>query len=873
MIEDSNRSMKRHRSITTFVRCTLALLALSTASGEGAVLPLPPDAGAVLDPFEVMQPVEGVLELEVPGIVRSDLVVQYVNDEPYLDLAEFCNLLKIRLTAHSDERTITGEFPRGRTFELSSSSDSARLDGVNVYFPRTATVFHDGNVFVEQSALRRLLGISGTYDRTRVRLIIHADDRLPVVWLARHRILYAAINRDADASGDNDGVRRHFLGPPVIDWQLGSRDIGAVANMSGTFNVSAPLLFGVGRARIATSYQGGRNGQFASSLRGAAWSLSLPESQWLRQLTLGTVSAAGHEVIGVALTNLPLTGHEPHALHDLDGVTEAGSIVELYSGGILMDVVETDSTGRYSFALPIYYGTSDRLLRFIGPHGDIESSSVRLQADRRMTPARTLRYSLTGGTTGQRGSIVSLCDSFPVIAHGQFSLGIFDRLTVGADAFMFAQSVNRVSLGSLVPSFNATAWLGDAGALHAQYWPIDRRLAGEFVLSMPSNLAFRLRMDTLHLENGYFHASAQASVPLPAVSLTLSAHARRDSTGWFGAVVPQIAGTTAGITWALSTVIRTNVTATATTAILDESYFALSSSPISWLTVGASGRYNHAAKRLDAHLSVRLRVLRNISVTLGYSRSTTTLVSPSVRIGIDVDVPMSRIMINGANAATGFTSDVQAQGSILFSGTDLLFSSMPMSGRAIIKVTGFHDRNRNGALDHDEELLSDAASRLTVAGRMVSGDDGVFASLPSFAPWQLSVDLYAFASRGLFPAQETFGGTTSPGGVSEILVPYSEGTDVEGICRMETVTSRPIRFDGMTVHLVRESDDIAYSTTVFSDGTYYFAGVVMGRYRVELDKPETDARGLVQFGASSEVVVDTDGAVAQTLLVRSKWDR
>lgn len=107
----------------------------------------------------------------------------------------------------------------------------------------------------------------------------------------------------------------------------------------------------------------------------------------------------GAPLVGAHITNAPTTYRRSFGTYILSDMTEPGWMVELYVNNILVNYMQADASGFFSFEVPLVYGETNVKLQFYGPYGEERSEDRILSIPFNFLPKGTLEYNLTAGVT------------------------------------------------------------------------------------------------------------------------------------------------------------------------------------------------------------------------------------------------------------------------------------------------------------------------------------------------------------------------------------------------------------------------------------------------------------------------------------------
>jgi hypothetical protein len=791
---------------------------------------------------------DGLVRIEVPGMISSDIAARYAGDTLFIPYTTFCDLLRIKNSISPDHATLRGSLPSSGSFQISRANGSAVAGDKTIPFPPSAIRVVAGETYVQQSLLTSVLGISADYDPAALKLVIYADEKIPVVQFMRRQGRYGSLTIDPNAAPAPEvaTISRQLFGAPVLNWQLSnSYNSGLSGSYVGSIRIGQQLLFGTldlyGTAALATTNGGNR---FSARMDGASWRYQIPGSSLLSQVALGTISMDQKQVQGVSLTNAPLAPREGFGHYNFQGQTQPGWTVELYDGSRLVDVTRADSTGRYGFDIAVGYGTVDRVTHEIGPDGEIIASEHRLQLNQQMLPAGVVEYNLDLG-------VDSLNANYTASGHGRVAMGLFDRVTIGADALYSTPKLAQWSPDSLSPKAFATAWLGGGTSISAGYGLRSNLLSGELYSILPSNASLRAGVDSLSFAKGIWAASATVAVPV--WQLTLGGNGRYAKGEWGNemSVEPQISGYVGGVNFIGST--RYSVAHPATfpgTEIEQPTRTSLTSdlrvmvAPMGGLLVTAEGRYDHGTHKCsDLNFSTYYRINDYLGINVGYDVPALDWKNGMVQAQFTLDLDALHFSTVAGYQEGRVSNNSFAQGSAVISSRGILTYNTPSVGESVVLVEAFHDRNGNGVRDDGEEWMAAPPARLTMGNSIFTSEDGEFHSLPANRSCTVELDRWSYASDNLFPTQAIFPVYTMPSGAYVIELPMAEGFDVTGTCRVQESEST-LLVNGLRVKLIGRKNNSSYEGEIFSDGTIFVAGVSAGEYEIVFDADQLTSRGL-----------------------------
>jgi hypothetical protein len=828
-------------AMLTAILVTAAILRPATALAGGALDPKEASKETeVLDVETLFPSEEGLVSVQVTGVASHDFLARFMGDTIFIPFVGVSDFLRLNNTVSSDLMSLTLEIAPKGTVTISRQRSTVEYGTESFSFPVTSIRIVHGEIYIEQTLMSKILGVPMLFDINSLKLMISPDNRLPVVQAATNQSRYQSLMFDRHDGHDEDltAMQRKLFSAPVVNWTLGtSFDLNNSGTYAAQLRFGNQFLYGTFDGSLIASYGGGLQKHLNVSVDVLDWRYQTPDFSPLRQVTVGTLLIDGGRSEGIELSNVPLTPEKASRSYQLAGRAEPSWTVELYDGGRLVDVTQADSNGRYEFEIPMSYGTVDRVVRILGPHGEVENQTRRINLNQQMLPAGTVEYTAAAG-------LDSLSLSAGVSGAAHISAGISDRVTVGVEGLYHAAD-HLWSIDSLNPSAIATLWLGQATSVGLRYNVRSGIAAGELYIATASNASYRLNVDTIDVAARHEHAIGSLSYPVGAYSLGANAEVSSSPAGALYAVEPIVSGYTAGVTFLASTRFAQYVSGSRTTSTL-----RLSSSPLNGMLFSAEGSYDYMARTLSSlSFETYYRLTGALGINVGYRIENLDWKAGSLTAQLNLDLAAVRTTVSSGYQGGNMVTTTSISGSAILSSHGLLTFADPSVGQSSIMMEAFNDENGNGVRDNGEELLSAPEARLSMDGSDMTSDDGVFRSIPADRRCMLEIDRWAHADQELYPGRARFPIFTLPNELQVIEIPYSEGFDVIGRCGVHTEDGSRDRsnhgvVEGLRVKLTSTDGDQVFEGEVYVDGTILLSAVTPGDYRLSFDNAQIQSRRL-----------------------------
>lgn len=864
----------KHAIIAIFL-----LLAAATIVRAGDPTPFG-NLGDAIDMESLLPSEEGLIRIEVSGVDARDFLARFMGDTLFVPFTTLCDFLRIKSEVAPDQSRMRGQLPPAGDFEISRVTNTATIGTRTITFTPAAIRVVAGEVYVEQSVLMEIFGLSAFYDPANLKLRISPDEKLPVVQWKRSEERYGLLGgKPSQAARSEFPIERSFFGTPALNWTLANSLNDKIVSTSGSLFYGQQFLWGT----LEVTGSGALGNSLASEkahgqIDAVRWIYQMPNSSVLTQVQLGTFDLPnGSRVHGAGLTNVPLTPRTDYGNYILQGMTRPGWTVELYDGNRLVDMTRADDDGRYSFKILMDYGTVDRTTREVGPYGESILQQHRLQFDQSMIPTGEVEYDVRYGAdtlrTHSRGA-----------GSARLGVGVFDFLTLGAEMAYRTDDITAWHGDSIQPRAMASVWLGGSSSIGLHYG-IRSKLAGaSFATTTAENISLQASVDSFSVDRRTFGSALGFSLPIGPISLGGSATYAKRTLGTEYSAEPQISGYVGGISFVGSTKLAWRRIQTTEidlpTELANNGAPDVSSSlrvmvtPAAGMLLSAFGRYNMrsaAVEQLD--FSGYYQFNEQFGLTLNYTVPGLNWQNALIQAQLSINLQPFRATLASyhSNGITSGSSYVQ--GGILLSPHGVRLYADPVVGQSAVLIDAFNDRNGNGVRDDGEELLDAPKARLTVASSEMSSEDGMFRLLPANRECQVEIDRWSFASEDLYPSRTSYTIYTLPSGVNAIEVPFSRGYDISGRCGVESDATKANEstafLNGIRVHLIGSENSSTYEGEVFSDGTIFVPGVAAGTYRIVFEADQLSARRLCPPATEGTVTVtETDHRIPATMLQR-----
>ena len=488
-----------------------------------------------------------------------------------------------------------------------------------------------------------------------------------------------------------------------------------------------------------------------------------PESRTLTRVEVGWMHSGYNEFRSsdwaFRTSNKPLSSRALQRRARIRGITSPHALVEVNVGGAPVDRVEADANGRYELRIPVWYGTTQALIKTTPLGGGTVQTERRLfNVGRELIPTRTFFYDAFVGPWTFARAEYGLYDRVTVRASGgrrwKYS-GEPDRLSVGGSTSLLRRLMISADsdLASSDSEVKISGWLGRStldfavGSLRGRRFvrgsgtAAIRRLSTYVFYHGEQNTVFhfargsgRLRYDG----NRGITVTGQASVYRSRFAT------RRPNTDF---------------TWLAGTGWRTNTAGHTLFLRLESSGVASS-----WRSAGFSVLW--ASRSLSLGASAQWDVASNGLAT---------------NVTLQWRAPFATVASQGRRFENGSYFQRHSVTGGLNIGPDVRMH--PYGGRqSSARVRLFEDLDGNGVLSEGENVMAGANAQVWMGGTHKSTSKGIIVqSLEPYRAYQTTIDPASIPDPNLHPATGySFSFVAVPGGMAQVDVPLVRPVLVSG---------------------------------------------------------------------------------------------
>ena len=795
---------------------------------------------------------EIVLTFQVRRLLSTDLFVQYDGKSVYLPLMEVFDLLDLKI-----ERDATGRVFRGfvisqsEDFEIDLASDVVQAPTGTARLTPRDYIKSETDLYLRIDLFETFFELPMKFEFSALRVTLPLNPDFPAYQKLQRSLEHKRLLQEKEKLGDIKHLpyRRAMLGGATADWNISATPFGGGTQY---FNLNMGAM--VGGGDLTASATGNSETGVPSDQLSYRWHYFVDTAGYVTQFEAGDIFTGmvggplSRSLRGASVTNKPQTQREYFRTLTVDGYLGEGWEVELWVDQKLVDFMTTGQSGRYDFDVDIYYGASVLTLKMYGPNGEIRTEERYVRVPYMLIPERTMEYTLTVGQAYR-----DTLDNW----YGQASAfyGIRRNLSLGGMA-----DIPISATSDEPPAWAAEATYQPFGNLTVtgSYAP-DYTVEFDINYNKPGLISLDGSVST-YFENEYRNRLRRQNSAVLTASAPLKIGQRRLNLryylSWTGfETSDQISmhyGFNTGFgklnLYYLGKYEVNRYESRSVKRLISEAFASVSIT--NWLRPQVRVTYDHTDKDFGrVSLYFNKRVFRNGQLALTLERdmrSETNMVRLSFNLFTDFADFNSRVSVVD-NSAT--YSQIQ-RGSIRYdqqSGKFLLERHFGV-GRSTAVVRPFLDNNFNGQFDPDEEPIEGLRASVRGGRERRTGDKKIYYydGLNPYDEHLVRIDPVSLDNPLLKPTYEGYRVPLNPNMVTTINVPMVITGEVEGMVQRQTETGLTGQ-GGIKVHFYHLGKESVTEITTFSNGDYFYLGLIPGRYRAYIDPDQ-----LTRLGYRSE---------------------
>ena len=801
---------------------------------------------------------EIVVEFEIKQLLRQDIFVQYSDDGIYLPLLEILRLLDVYVETDFQRLRFSGHFlSKDDGFEIDFRRLEANAGENHVELSPSDFVVGPEEVYLAIKPLNRIFDLDLQFDFSNLLVRMSLNEEFPSYKKLKRRRAHENLTRQTVSQRDVRRLPRRapYFGAGVLDWALSASPVGGGGEYFD-FALGSMVM----RGDLKVSASGNMAEGFDTDNLSYRWHYYNEDGRVFSQLDAGHVFTTGvfsQQLEGVTVTNRPQIPRKFYQTVQLSDYVGEGWEVELYVNNRLSDFVYTDADGRYDFSVDIFYGTSEILLKMYGPNGEIRSERQYVDVPYNLVPKNSLEYTVAAGVA-ENGR-----EESRQVTQASAFYGVSNRLTLGVSADVPVEQTDDVSttvageatcrvFGNL--NGNVSVAPGYASGFSLEYGhPSFLNAFVDFTKYTPGSHLNRLDQE-YEIQFSFSSPLKIGQHRFPVrYSLSVNKFPQFNSINMNYGINASLLGVT------LNYLGRARILKYTDRSIRDISS-EIFASPLLLRRFRPQLRmtYDHSSNSIETYgVQINQRLFRNGQFSVSFERNEMTKAN-QIKATFRLFSGFADFTTRATSTA-GYTSVAQVQrGSVRYDheGGRLLFDRRNGVGSGAAVVRPFLDGNYNGVLDEDEELLTGLRAKFRGGRqRLAGGQVYYYDGLRAYDSYLIQIDEYSLDNPLLKPTHENYEVICNPNVVTAIEVPLVIGSEVNGHVRrqMEGITTG---LGGAKIMLLNLANESVLELTSFSNGEFFYLGLVPGSYRAYIDPEQLNRLGYVADPPTIDFVVE-----------------
>ena len=787
---------------------------------------------------------EVFLTFKYGSVVNIPIIAYLKGEKLYLPIKTIFGALKIFYDDDDKTKTLNGFFiDQNKKYKLDFANGKFEFN--NQKIPLNGNEFYldeiEDEYFITSSAFDKLFGMKFSVNYRKLILRLNSKILLPVYERELTKLNFEIYKNKLQTKSFGK-----FFPNKADLFNFGFVDYNISSTLSQNSKPYSSYYFGLssniigGEANI--SFNGSAiAGNFINDRIDWSWRYGM-FNKYLTQITIGNFFVQGlssYNLRGFSFTNEPLEARRLFSRFKIQSKTHPNWQVELYKNNLPVDYVTADENGNYKFEIPLNYGMTYIKLRHLGTKGEIYEDEKLFHIPYELIPPKELNYHVNVGETPftkikvaradvEYGINKNLTDKigFDYVHSGSYKQGIiYNSLTAKISTeylINFITAPNafyKFDISGIYPSlssfdasytfydknsfFNPTGIKSDIflnlyHPVSMEELPVNLFATGQYLTFRNGSLRRNLRLGinstfnrfspTLTYE--YFNSSN------PVAEFTRSVL----SAGFFYSL-PQFPGFLKSL---YGNVISSKLIYNTETREIESLFFAFSTNLFSNTRL----QLVHSENLLGKISTTSLQLI----VDFSFTRSTSTIVNSqftqnlSGSLGYDVNY----------NAVHSYNRFQQ--------------------GKSAAIINCFIDENGNMKYDTGEKNIKGIKLQLNNLSRISYEPDGkiVVSELIPYSGYLGKLLDSKYENPLLVPMFKEFSFIADPNKYKKIDIPFYYAGEINGNIKKQN-ENNIIPLAGLKIIIENKLNGKTQKVSSFSDGTFYYFGLLPGKYKIYID--------------------------------------
>ncbi|WP_143959874.1 hypothetical protein [Litoribacter populi] len=778
--------------------------------------------------------------MEIPAAIRGETA--------YLSVTDMFDFLHIKF--EGEERLEGFLLNQNDTYTIDPYEHKIRYRDREIDLPPSAFIYEDDFLYLRNDFFGEVFGLHCAFNFRSLSVTLTTQLDLPVFRQMRQEMVRKNLNKlqgkvDADTIM---GRKKSMAKLHMADWAVMS------TNLISPINPERPASSAMTQTRYNVALGGELlGGEVFANLNAFdgrpiahrnqfyQWRFVNNDHDVIRQFTMGRINAASTStilapVVGFQLTNSSTLRRKAFSTYRIADHTGPEWTVELYVNNTLIDFVQADAAGFFTFEVPLIYGNTTIQLRHYGPFGEENFSEEVVNVPFNFLPKNEMEYMISAGIVDNGlGSIFTRWTA---------NYGLTNRVTVGGGI----EHLSSITQQPYMPFVQSSIKVSNNILLNGDYMPGVRARA---LLNYRLPRSMTLDASYTKLEEGQqaiifnYLEERKLALTMPIRKNNFSLFSRMTLTqmvfpnGGFTNAQLLLSSRVFGVPTNLTTfgIFRTH--GYNMHSMVSQSYrlpYAVSFQP--------QVQYNYTAKSIsNINLRLEKRVGRKAFLNMFYQNNF-LFHNSSVGLGFRYDFSFANVstQVRQANRQTLLTTT--ARGSMMYDNhtSHLDFNNKVNVGKGAVTVLPFLDLNNNGKRDKGEPLVS--GLKLKVRGGQVQYDkDGEairITNLIAYEDYVIELDKSSFDNIAWRLKHAILQVRVDPNQFKKVEVPIQVMGEAAGMVYMETEGKGIGR---IKMNYYDAKGKLMHTTLTERDGYFTNMELPAGDYQVMPDSVQLEKLG------------------------------
>jgi hypothetical protein len=598
------------------------------------------------------------------------------------------------------------------------------------------------------------------------------------------------------------------------------------------------------------------------------WRYVNNDNKYIKQVTLGKIGASTKATIlfpitGAQITNASTRIRKSFGTYILSDHTQANWTVELYINNVLIDYLQADANGFFSFNVPLMYGRTEVTIRYYGPWGEEQFFSNQFVVPALFLPKKEVEYTISSGII-EDGRV-------SIFTNAKVNYGLSNHITLGGGI----EYVSSLESNKSIPFLNSSFRLSSQLFLMASYYS---KVLLDLNLNYTTSKNLRFDFDYSKYDKNQeavrfnYTEIRRASISMPIRTSSFSGTSRfnvqqnRFNTTKFTISEFLLSGSSFGFNFNFTT----NAFFSGYNKPLVYSNFSTSLRLPKRFILVPQLRYGYDADAMTT-LQTQLRkpIFKKgfIQASFNYNFKNQ---DASFQIGFTqnfdkINTGFSSIFNNNSASFSQYAS-----GSLIFEpqANFVSFNNRTSVGGASVKFVPFLDINGNGKKEAKEPLVKGVQIILMAGDRKLVNPDGttIITGLEPYIKNYVELNTTKINSIAWRIKNKTLSCTLNPNELKIIEIPVQVLGEVSGMVYIKE-KEQLLGTGGLKVTIYDLHDKLIASILSEPDGYFSYLGLKSGQYVARIDSFQLDNLQMKAVSSEQTFEIDNgvDGAFIDTL--------